>query len=888
MTDKGYVNMKRAILYPVLLLFCAIACDQPILQQGVYSEDLFLKDQYTLNPLGDTISFTVNAYGSWSLSKPSWLIANRLSGRGMQTITLIAEANTTGSPQTGEIVINSSEIKRIAVSQANPYAYLSNDKEFLYRWDGAPEEDGGGSSVRVNSNLYWRFEPVAGASPEELFKLSSYEGLGDADVTVSALGANLDTLDWTYYYRLASYVDAGHTRQVYNIPGVEEDSIQLVQRHFVFLLNGVSSPSIVFDRSNFEEQNLRVTVQDDQKWSLKSNPGRDWLEARQEGSSTLRVVPTSANVTKFDRTCRLALTASPSGAERYVDVMQERYNFYFARNGFETDQLEFDNMGGTLDLSFISSGSWRVESCPAGVSFNPSSGGEGETLVQVSISDQNLNLTPLTRNLLVRSTDPGLAGVVLRDTLQLRQPEFEFRISSGLDTLPSAEGTSRTCTLVSSGPWQVDSKPDWVNISPESSDSPGTFKVTVWASSENTSETNHRTGTIRFVCPLNPGTLRREIPVVQMRTKFDLSRDNFTAIKAYDNPNPVCTTVLESSQDWSITELPAWISVSSRSGKASSEPVTLYFTVSTNTSKSSRSGRALIQNQAGKTRQITFTQDGLNFDVQLVDYSNQPATGSTVHSEISCYPTVPWSLQNVPNWITPSQRSGTGSGTVFFTLAGNSGTIETNGSESRSASVGIRNDVTYEVENVEFSQSGYRWTVTNASSYSFGAFKGEKSSEFTITADGSWYIETPDWIQASKSRGSKGTERITLTTTQDNAPATNIRTSYVTVVCDDFGTLNKSFSVKQEKYNLAASPTALSFSRKAGSQSFTVTSDGTWSAKCDASWVTLSLVSGTAGSTTVTVTCQKNSKNAREAKIVISDTKHTSIPSVTVTVNQAK
>lgn len=892
MTDNGNESMKKRFLYPFLLLFILASCDQQILEQAVYSEDLFLKDNYVLNPLGGSFSFQVNAAGSWSLTKPDWLVASRVSGRGMQTISMSADANTTGSLLSGEIVINSSEIKRIRVSQANPYAYLDNNVPLQFKWNKNSEMDEGAERpVSVQSNLYWRLVPVGEEATEPHFALSTHEGFGDATVSVSPMDQNLGTQEWRAYYRLTSYVDSARTRPVENIPGISADSISLVQRNYEFLLNGEPSATVVFGRSNFQTESFEITLDSESGsspgWSIASNPNSSWLNVTKANNSTLQVVPVSANVTKYDRSGRVTLESN-TGAQRYLDVRQEKYLFYFLKNGVETDLLNFANEGGTQDITFVSSGPWRIEgNTPTGVEFNPTSGVEGETPIQITLSEQNLDLKPLLNNIVIRSNDPALAGIVLKDTLALQQKEFSFQILQPLDTLGSGEGSTRQFTLLSSGPWKIDDYPNWVSVSPESSDQGGTFTITVRTLSENANEKEHRVSTMRVVCTLNSKALRREFPVVQMRTLFDLSTSSFSSVSAYNDPNPVCTTTLTSTQDWSIVSVPGWISVSPTSGNASDVPVSLYFTVFTNTSKYARSGAVVIRNQSGKERQVNFNQDGLNFSVTGQDFSDQPATGASKQTQVTCYPTVPWSVLDVPSWVSPSSVSGKGNGTITFTIQPNSGTIESNGSEARSGSARIFNNITGEEYGISFSQAGYRWSVTNATSYKFSAFKGDKTPEFTITSSGRWRIDVPDWISASTSQGS-GTGRVTLTTIKDNAPASSVRSGVVTVVCEDFYTLSKTIQVQQEKYNLSASPSSITFNKKKDQSAIlTVTADGPWTARTDASWLSLSPTSGSAGTTSVVVkTTAKNSGSNREGKIIISDSKYSSLPSITVTVTQ--
>lgn len=890
--------MKKRFLYPFVLLLLLASCEQPVLEQAVYSEDLFLKDQYVLNPLGDSFSFTVNAVGMWSLSKPDWLSASRLSGRGMQIVTLNAEANKTGRPLTGEIVVNSSEVKRIQVSQANPYAFLEDNEPFYFKWNRNVDDEGGSQKpVSVRSNLYWKLVPDGDAGQDDKFSLSVYEGFGDATVSVSPKMENLDTQEWRASFRLTCYVDSARTQGVDGIQGVEVDSIIMLQRNYEFLMNGEPSASVVFERSSFKTESFTISLDPNAgaspSWSVVENTGNDWLKVTKSNASTLELVPSSANVTKYDRSCQVTLEAN-SGARRHIDVRQEKYFFYFLRNGQETDLLNFDNTGGTHDVSFVSSGPWRMEgSMPAGVEFNPTSGEEGETPVQVTISQQNLSLNTRTSDIVVRSDDPALSGIVLKDTLSLRQKEFTFQITQKLDTLGSAEGSSKTFVLQSSGPWQIDYAPDWVEVSPSSleSEKGGSTPVTVRALSENTSETNHRSSIIRVVCPLNSSALRREFPVIQMRTLFDLSENSFPSIRAYEENQIVCTATLTSTQNWEITDIPIWITASQKIGSASGKPVTLSFYVDTNKDKNSRSGRVIIKNQSGKTRQINFTQEGIYFSISGNNFTNQPAAGATKQTEVTCYPTVSWSVNDVPRWVSVSPSSGKGNGTVTFTIQPNAGSIDTNGSEERSGSAVIENGLTHETASVSFSQAGYRWSVTNASTYTFGAFKGDKTPEFTITASGSWQIETPDWLSASRTQGSGGTDRITLTCIKDNAPAPTTRNATVTIVCNDFASLNKSINVQQEKYNLTASPSSQSFSKKKDqTATITITADGAWTAKTDAtSWLSVSPTSGPAGTTTVILkTLSKNNgSSSREAKVTITDSKHPTQVSATVTVTQS-
>ena len=880
--------MKRYLFFGLTLLsFILVACQPQALEQDRYNADSFIKDKYELNPLGDTVRFTISPVGSWGLNKPSWLKVNRSSGRGLATIILTAEANVTGAPLSGVVELRADGIKQISVSQASPYAYLENNDLKEYRWDQSPLGDPDTQSAfSVVSNLYWRLE-----LPDNLqshFNLSQYEGFGDAVITASCLDNNVDTLDWVADYQLVSYVDEARTQIVRDIPGIEEDTLSLRQGHYHFLVNNKAQDSAIFDKSDLTMQSFEIDLEEvsgqTPSWSVKESP--DWLDVVIADQQHLEIAPNKTNVTKNDRTFSLTLVAEPSGAERVIEVIQEKYKFFFTINGEEQEserKVAVRNAGDTtFSVNFVSSGAWRVASCPSQVQCSPQSGPEGETPITITIPNQNFSRNELMLPVVVESNDPGFLTTTLQETLSLAQGAFRFQIASELDTLPSSVGGERSFRFISSGELKIASLPSWVDGSIEKLGDEE-YRVIVRANSDNNSETTPRTGKIQLVCPGHSSELSTEVNVVQMRSLFDLlSESAYTSVVAYDIPSPRYVISLLSSQNWTIdnSRTSNWISVSQSSGDGRTEPVEITCTVATNTGRE-RSGQVVIRNNSGATKQITFSQDGFIFDTQKVDFKSS-VRGDSHQVKVTCYKTANWRIADYPNWISVSPSSGKGDATVTFTVSGNS-----NSTSERSGTAIIRNDVTDASKTVSFTQPGYRWDVTNADSYSFGAFKGESSSEFTLTAGGNWSIQTPSWLTASTTHGSAGsTYRIRFTTNEDNAPANSERRGSVVIVSEDFSQLNKTISVSQQYYRFSANPQSLSFKRKGGDGTITIESDGQWSASANQSWITISPKSGSSGSTSIKVTCSKTSSN-REGTITIKDSKHSSLE-IKIKVSQSK
>lgn len=882
--------MKRLLFFLLTIIPCLlVSCEPQEVEQDLYSAESFLKDRYDLNPLGDTIRFTVSTIGNWSLSKPTWLDANRTTGRGLTTVILTANANVTGSTLSGEIHIYANENKTIIVSQANPFAFLEDNNPSEYKWDKSIVGDSESQSkISVASNLYWRLEPLD-TLPRH-FKLSPSEGFSESNVIVECIENNLDTLDRIEQYKLVSYIDEGRTRPVSDISGIREDTVSIRQGHFHFTVNNLSKANAIYGKGELAEKTFEINIESDpgqsSSWSVKEIP--DWLNVTKVDNQHLKLWPRSTNVTKNDRRFDLTLVASPSGAERVIEVVQEKYNFYFIVDGIEIksdEKVAVRNAGDTtITAHFVSSGPWKILSQPKQLQCTPTSGSEGDTQISITVPGQNFSKSELNLPLTIQSNDSKFLTIPLEETLSLAQRAFKFEpVNDGLlDTLPSSKGNTKYIDFISSGPLSVSEKPSWTDVY-FSSIGDQEYRVNVMANSDNSSETAHRTGKISLVCTGHDSDLKYTFNVVQMRSLFDLlSESTVSSVAAYDNPAPTFRISLLTSQSWSVdnNNTSNWITLNPSSGDGKTSTTEITCNLANNPGKA-RSGKVVIRNSSGATKQINVSQEGFFFSAPKVDFKS--AVGGDLHQvELSCYGKVPWSVDSYPSWIYVSPTSGNGSTRIAFQVNGNGSS-----SNERSGTATIRNGFTGDVITVSFKQPGYSWEVNNADSYSFDAFKGDSSPEFTLTASGNWSIRTPAWLEASTSQGTGGrTYRIKFTTALDNAPANSARSDIVTIVCEDFNTLNKTISVSQKNYRLESNPASLTLPRKKSETTIMITADGQWIATTDQSWITLSKKSGASGATSVKVTCER-ARTDRQGYIIVKDTKHPSVE-VKIMVSQKK
>jgi len=134
------------------------------------------------------------------------------------------------------------------------------------------------------------------------------------------------------------------------------------------------------------------------------------------------------------------------------------------------------------------------------------------------------------------------------------------------------------------------------------------------------------------------------------------------------------TVQTSGSCPWAISGLPSWITVTGAPSGVGSTTVT--FAIAANLGVA-RTGTVLI---AGLP--YTVTQPALSDCVYTLSPGGEgfPAAGGTQTINIATLPSCSWSVVGAPNWISfPSPPNGTGSGTLVYKAAGNTGVARTDG-----------------------------------------------------------------------------------------------------------------------------------------------------------------------------------------------------------------
>ena len=131
-----------------------------------------------------------------------------------------------------------------------------------------------------------------------------------------------------------------------------------------------------------------------------------------------------------------------------------------------------------------------------------------------------------------------------------------------------------------------------------------------------------------------------------------------------------------------------------------------------------------------------------------------------------------------------------------------------------------------------------------------------------------WTIAwTENWIRSISPTSGRGSQNATITMTT-NPSSSNSRTAVVTV-SNKSGTITRNINITQSpnSESLELSVTSLTFTKVAGNQNITVTSNSHWTVTGGASWLSLSKSEGD-GNGVVTVNVQENTTESERSTIL--------------------
>jgi hypothetical protein len=344
------------------------------------------------------------------------------------------------------------------------------------------------------------------------------------------------------------------------------------------------------------------------------------------------------------------------------------------------------------------------------------------------------------------------------------------------------------------------------------------------------------------------GGITRTVTVVQAAAYY-LTVD--PASRSVANSAGSTTFSIASNTNWSVTDNADWLTVTPAN---SSNNGTITSTYTANPVTSIRTATITIVG-GGFTRTVTVVQAAAYF--LTITPENQAVVrvaGSTMFSIAS---NISWNVTVSVEWLSVSPMSGSNNATLSALFSANPVT------EPRSATITVTGSgLTRQVTVV---QDAADYLMVDPASRSVANFTG--STTYSVTANIKWRA-TPDvdWVTLIPA-ASDGDNTLHASYTANSATST--RTAIISITGAG---ITRTVRLEQAgtPTQLTVSTSALSFAYGAGTSSFAIGSNTSWSVSDDASWLTTSPSSG-ANNANVTVTVAANSStSARIGTITIS------------------
>lgn len=630
-------------------------------------------------------------------------------------------------------------------------------------------------------------------------------------------------------------------------------------------------------------------------------------------STTLPKANPECEVKEFEIPLTIEGMEDEEGASRKVTLVQNPYVW-----DMSVGKLLADDNASTM-IIINTTGPWTME-VPEFSSWwnteNTEWSGVGSKIITFTSSEWNLDLTEdKTAAFRISNTCNSLA-----DDLTLIKEHYHFNIGENLVTeretarevlaeLRKKDTDSYAVEVDCSGQWKAefDDLPAWVNISNLGNGiaNSGNNTFTLGALSKNTEEYDRGAKIIFTSLTHQDGTVTDTLYMTQLKHVFGWEPDQWTEETrnqycnqpAYIVGSGTHTFGFETtfSDTWSLTSNQDWVKFhlgTNSAGKDtwlsgegdSNDERYVYVTVDNNfnTGSSNRTATVTVYDEfKGVSKSFTISQEPFVFNVTGSSQSIGPLEEKDLPFYVNITEGAPWRVAVTGDTALIAsgfQQNWTGAGNAQTLTLRTQKVSQVN--QSRKATVTISVDGSSLSTPFTVNQSEYRFK-TDKQSLSQFAELNPASQTFTVTSDGSYEVEKPDWITLQRS-GNTYTATPTNNTGSDRGGNIRIRLTDPAMTSAPI-----NLQVSQRDFVFSVNPTSVSAGVLSSlNHSVTVSSSGKWTASSnntDMVPLTSASGSGNRNGETLKIDVTKNySASKRDAIITITseDTGNTKTISV--------
>ncbi len=773
------------------------ACTYVLSPTNISYDDQGGSDAFSVTPSDGTCAWTAVASDAWIT------ITAGSSGTGSGTVSFTVAANATIDARSGTITVAD---QTFTINQSGVVcAYTLNPTSNSF------DDQGGSATFGVTTNVQtctW----TASAQDGWISITAGASGTGDGTVSYS-VAANTATDSRT-------------------------GTITVQGQTFTITQSGVPCTySLNPTSDSFDEQggsgSFAVTTNVQTcAWTASSQDNWISVTAGASGSG--------------DGTVSFSVDANATIDSRSGTITVEDQTFTISQSGvpctysLNPTSNSFDDQGGSGSFAVttnVQTCTWTASSQDDWISVTAGASGTGDGTISYSV-DANATTDSRSGTITVQDQTYTItqSGAVCSYSLNPTSNSFDDQGGSGSFAVTT---NVQTCA------WTASTQDDWVAVTAGAS---GTGDGTVSYSVDANPTTDSRSATITVA------DQTFTITQAGLGCTFSLNPTSNTFDDQGGSGSFAITTNVQTCA-WTASAQDDWIAVTA--GASGTGDGTVSYSVDANNTLASRTGTISVGNQT-----FTITQSGVVCDYILspeslsVDANGGSDSFSIQTNNAECT----WAATTQDDWLTiTAGASGTGTGSVSFTVAANGET---------SARVGT---ITAGGQTFTVNQAALVCTYSlSPTSLAFDAAGG--SDAFAVQTNGAtctWSATTQDdWITITAGSSGTGNGTVSFTVAANSAVAT--RTGSIQVA-------DQTFTVSQAaaacSYSL--NPLSASYDDQGGNGSFSVTTNDAscaWTASTQDDWITITAGQSGSGSGTVTYVVAQNATNqARTGTIQVSD-----------------
>ena len=465
-----------------------------------------LEDVNKVHPLGDSFIVSYTSVGSWTLQNESeWIkvtddngnsITKGKAGTTMLHITVLPNLDSSRTESlvfesTGEPDIEKEFIQDKAVLEMNSASSLR------FGWVA----DATGKEIKVSSNIRWKMSVEGDA--KDSYRIENHEEgtllgkLGKEDeyeYKLTSLKHNMSSTDDERPVRVVIEpvkidLEGSEVSLPDNVMDALSHTIEVSQDFLIFSLTDEDGNPFPTDL-NFSELGdtaiVNVVLEKGYEWecgwnstsSMEVDPSKedgreDIVKGRDVVIKPVNLYLSEVNPSREARNGYMDFWVNvgsdddiKNSTKISIDVTQAPFVFEVSPRVYNVEE-SFENKGGDIQVTFSSSAEWEIINQPDWINVD-----QQDVTTVILSADQNLyfaddNYRGKTDGFAIKSR---LNDLMI--PLNLSQEPFIFDVVYDLEgaVADPTKGIARNDTseyvikLKTSGPWRLDSKPDWITV----------------------------------------------------------------------------------------------------------------------------------------------------------------------------------------------------------------------------------------------------------------------------------------------------------------------------------------------------------------------------------------------------------------------------------------